>query len=214
MMERNNRYIPQQEVASHEATTPFRVVSQTPSTALEWYALRLYFPGPKKMLRVKEIMDSHDIENFMPTKHVIQENENGSPKRVLVPAISDLIIIKAPADILNDLKAQHPNELQNLVYRRDFYRDGTWGSPIIVPDRDMQEFMDAVSGNEDSLEYLDIKELEGKTGRPVRIIAGQFKGVEGILMRVEQNRHVIVRLKDLICASLNHIPISRIQFLS
>ncbi len=214
MMERNNTYTTLQEVASHEATTPFRVISQAPSSVLEWYALRLYFSGPKKMLRVKEIIDNHGIENFMPTKYAIQENANGSPKRVLVPAVSDLIIIKAPADILYTLKAEHPGELQNLVYRRNLYRDGTWSSPIIVPDRDMREFMGAVSGHEDSLEYLDIKSLEGKTGRPVRIIAGQFKGVEGILMRVEQNRHVIVRLKDLICASLNHIPISMIQFLS
>lgn len=213
MMERNGRHIITQEVASHDATTPF-CVSEQDFQKPEWYALRLYFPGPKKMFRVKEIMDKHGIENFMPTKYVIQENENGSPKRVLVPAVSDLIIIKAPADILNTLKAEHPDELQNLAYRRDLYRDGSWGDPIKIPERDMNGFMDVVSGNEDSLDFLDIKELEGKTGRPVRIVAGQFKGVEGILMRVQQNRHVIIKLNDLICASLNHIPISNIQFLS
>ena len=213
MMERNDRHIITKEVASHDATTPF-CVSDQDTKKLEWYALRLYFPGPKKMLRVKEIMDKHGIESFMPTKYATQENGNGSTKRVLVPAISDLIIIKAPANALDRLKAEHPDELQNLAYRRDFYHDGSWGEPIRVSERDMREFMNVVSGNEDSLEFIDIKELEGKTGRPVRIIAGQFKGVEGILMRVEQNRHVIVRLKDLICASLNHIPISRIQFLS
>ena len=214
MMERDNRLATQQEVASHEATTPLCIFSQPPSSVLEWYALRLYFPGPRKMLRVKEIMDNHGIENFMPTKYAIQENGNGSSKRVLVPAISDLIIIKTPADALDRLKAEHPVELQNLAYRRDFYRDGSWSAPIKVSERDMREFMDVVSGNEDSLEFLDIKDLKGKTGRPVRIVAGQFKGVEGILMRVEQNRHVIIRLKDLICASLNHIPISNIQFIS
>jgi transcription antitermination factor NusG len=212
MMERN-RYTTQQKVASHEATTPFRVISQAPSSALEWYALRLYFSGPKKMLRVKEIMDSHDIENFMPTKHVIQENENGSPKRVLVPAISDLIIIKAPADILYTLKAEHPGELQNLVYRRNLYRDGSWSSPIIVPDRDMREFMGAVSGHEDSLEYLDIKSLEGKTGRPVRIIAGQFKGVEGILKRVDKNRAMILPLANGVNMKITITHASDIEFL-
>ena len=201
------------EVASYEATTPFRISKQS-APKLEWYAMRLYFPGPRKMFRVKEIMDSHGIKNFMPTKHVIQQSENGSPKRVLVPAISDLIIIKAPEDILDKLKAEHPEELQNLAYRRDLYHSGSWGEPIKIPDRDMNLFMDIVSGNEDNLEFLDIKDIEGKTGRPVRIIAGLFKGVEGILMRVEQNRHVVIKLQNLICASLNHIPISKIQFLS
>ena len=165
------------------------------------------------MMKVKEVMDSHGIESYLPMKYVRQENAKGTPRRAQVPAVCDLIIIKAPEGILDTLKAEHPDALQNLAYRRDYYRDGTYSAPVTVPEREMKLFMDAVIGHEDDLEFLDAKALKGKTGRPVLIISGQFKGVEGTLMRVEGNRHVVIRLKDLVCASLNHIPISSIQFL-
>ena len=72
--------------------------------------------------------------------------------------------------------------------------------------------MGVVTDNEDSLTYIAPEILEGKKGRNVRVVAGQFKGAEGVLMRIDNNRHVVVQLHGLCTVKLNHIPIVNIRF--
>ena len=76
----------------------------------------------------------------------------------------------------------------------------------------MRRFMDVVNDHEDSLTYIAPEVLEGKRGRNVQIVDGQFKGAEGMLMRIDNNRHVVVQLHGLCSVKLNHIPISNIRF--
>jgi len=211
-MERNNVHTITPVVVSSEATTPSYVPGKR-APALQWYPLRVYYPGPKKILRVKQFFDSQGIENFLPMQWTVTSNEKGRPHRQLVPAVLNLIVIKAYDSQLNDLKAEHADELYNVQYRRDQLRDGTWSAPIVVPERDMMRFMDVVTDNEDSLTYIDPELLKGKKGRNVLIVAGQFKGAEGTLMRIDNNRHVVVQLQGLCSVKLNHIPIVNIRFI-
>ena len=210
-MERNNTHTITPVVVSSEATTHSFAHPQQHS-ALQWYPLRIYYPGPKKILRVKDFFDQQAIENFVPMEWTITDNEKGRPRRKLVPAVLNLIVIKAYDNQLFELKKQYASELCNVQYRRDQLRNGMWSAPITVSERDMRRFMDVVNDNEDSLTYIDPKVLEGKKGRTVRIIAGQFKGAEGVLMRIDNNRHVVVQLQGLCSVKLNHIPISNIRF--
>lgn len=210
-MERNNTHTITPVVASSEATTP-PYAHALKHTVLKWYPLRVYYPGPKKILRVKEFFDRQGIENFLPMEWTIADNEKGRPHRKLVPAVINLIVIKAYHNQLTELKGQYTDELVNVQYRRDQLLNGTWSAPITVPEREMRRFMDVVTDNEDSLTYIDPQQLEGKKGRSVRVVAGQFKGAEGTLMRIDNNRHVVVQLQGLCSVKLNHIPISNIRF--
>lgn len=212
-MERNNAHTITPVVVSSEATTPLCTHSQS-LPALQWYPLRVYYPGPKKILRVKDFFDRQGIENFLPMQWTVTSNEKGRSHRKLVPAVFNLIVIKAYNYQLNDLKKQHASELYNVQYRRDQLRDGTWSAPITVSERDMRRFMDVVIDNEDSLTYIDPEVLKGKKGRNVLIVAGQFKGAEGTLMRIDNNRHVVVQLQGLCSVKLNHVPIANIRFVS
>lgn len=197
-------------VSSEATTTSYTFGPKTP--ALRWYPLRVYYPGPKKILRVKDFFDRQGIENFVPMEWTITNNEKGRPHRKLVPAIINLIVIKAYDKQLSELKKKYANELFNVQYRRDRLHNGTWSDPITVPEREMRRFMDVVTDNEDSLTYISTEALEGKRGRNVMIVGGQFKGAEGMLMRIDNNRHVVVQLQGLCSVKLNHIPISNIRF--
>ena len=210
-MERKNRHQIIPVVASSEATTPPRTNSEQ-APKLHWYPLRVYYPGPKKILRVKAFFDRLDINNFVPMQWAIIKNENGNPSRKLIPAIVNLIVIQAYEGQLTELKEMYADELYNVEYRRDQLHNGKWSAPITVPDREMNSFMGVVTDNEDSLTYIDSDVLEGKKGRNVRVVAGQFKGAEGMLMRIDNNRHVVVQLHGLCSVKLNHIPIVNIRF--
>lgn len=198
-------------VVSSEATTTSCAHGQK-SLALHWYPLRIYYPGPKKILRVKEFFDKQGIENFLPMEWTITDNEKGKPHRKLVPAIINLIVIKAYDNQLFELKKEHADELYNVDYRRDRLHNGKRSAPITVSEREMRRFMDVVNDHEDSLTYIAPEVLEGKKGRNVQIVGGQFKGAEGMLMRIDNNRHVVVQLQGLCSVKLNHVPIANIRF--
>lgn len=210
-MERNNAHTITLAVASAEATTPSCALAPKPAP-LHWYPLRVYYPGPQKILRVKDFFDAHDIQSFVPMEWTVVTSEKGKPRRKLVPAIFNLIIIRAHKDQLNELKQQYVDELRNVQYRRDQLLDGTWSAPIVVSDAEMNRFMNVVNDHEDSLTYIDPAALAAKKGRNVVIVAGQFKGAEGVLMRIDNNRHVVVHLHGVCSVKLNHIPISYIRF--
>lgn len=210
-MKRKNIHSIIPAVVSSEATTP-PCANSRPSPKLHWYPLRIYYPGPKKILRVKAFFDSLDIKSFVPMQWAIRNNEKGNPCRRLVPAVVNLIIIQAYEEQLTELKEKYTDELYNVEYRRDQLHNGRWSSPIIVSDREMNRFMGVVTDNEDSLTYINPKLLEGKKGRNIRVVAGQFKGAEGVLMRIDNNRHVVVQLHGLCSVKLNHIPIVNIRF--
>lgn len=198
-------------VVSSEATATPCVYGQK-SPALHWYPLRVYYPGPKKILRVKEFFDKQGIENFLPMEWTITINEKGRSHRKLVPAIINLIVIKAYDNQLFELKKEYADELYNVDYRRDRLHNGTRSAPITVSEREMRRFMDVVNDHEDSLTYIAPETLEGKKGRNVQIVGGQFKGAEGMLMRIDNNRHVVVQLQGLCSVKLNHVPIANIRF--
>ncbi len=213
LMERKNRQTINPAVVSSEATTPPRTSVQT-APKLHWYPLRIYYPGPKKILRVKSFFDVLGIKNFVPMQWAIRSNEKGNPSRRLVPAMVNLIVIQAYEEQLTELKAKYADELYNVEYRRDQLHSGKMSAPITVPDREMNRFMGVVTDNEDSLTYIAPEKLEGKKGRNVRVVDGQFKGAEGVLMRIDNNRHVVVQLHGLCTVKLDHIPIVNIRFIN
>ena len=211
-MECNNIHTIAMSVASSGATTPSYAYTKRP-LVLQWYPLRIFYPGPKKILRVKDFFDGQGIQNFVPMEWTITDDEKGRPCRKLVPAILNLIVIRAYEDQLTELKEEFPSDLCNVNYRHDHQRDGLRSAPIIVSDREMERFMSVVNDHEDSLTYINPAALEDKKGRDVRIVGGQFKGAEGVLMRIDNNRHVVVHLHGVCSVKLNHIPISNIRFI-
>ena len=211
LMEREYIHTINPAVVSSEATTT-PCTNNQPVSKLHWYPLRIYYPGPKKILRVRDFFDLLGIRSFVPMQWAVRNNEKGNPCRKLVPAVINLIVIYAYENQLTELKEKHLDQLYNVEYRRDQLHNGMWSAPITVPDREMERFMGVVTDNEDSLTYISPELLEGKKGRNVRVVAGQFKGAEGVLMRIDNNRHVVIQLHGLCSVKLNHIPIVNIRF--
>lgn len=151
------------------------------------------------------------IENFLPMRYEKRPNANGTLRVVQEPAIRNLILMRSEEDSLSHLKEKYPEEMRHVDYRR-YVTDDFKGTPIIIRDKDMNIFMNAVKPNEDKVTYFDLKELKEKNYRHVIVIDGPFKGVEGELVRLGGNRHIVVKIPGVIGASLVHIPISKLRF--
>lgn len=182
---------------------------------LRWYALRVYYSGSKKVIRIRDVFMGDGIETFVPM-HLSDVTDPNDPERPLeVPAVKELLMVRAPEHVLSHVRERHTNN-RDLHYV-DYYRHRHGekkGFPIVIPDSQMQAFISYVQSCEETINYYTDEQLRGKKGRAVEVIAGQFKGVRGILMRIEKNRHVVITLPDLLGASLPHIPVHMLRFIN
>ena len=79
--------------------------------------------------------------------------------------------------------------------------------PIIVPDRDMEQFIKITGDSNGQLVYLHPDEVDLQKGTPIRILGGPFNGVEGTFIKIHghRNRRVVVMLKGIIGVAMAEI---------
>ncbi len=165
-----------------------------------WYALRVTY---NREMIVKEYCDAHHIANFIPLEHRVYE-KNGIKIKRLQPVIRNLIFLRTCRT--------HINELKNKFPVRYIIDKGT-GDPVIVPEKQMLHFI-AVAGNYDQqIVFLTSDELKTKIGTRVRVKDGVFKGVEGILVRVRNNKRVVVQIEGLVVVATHYIHPSLLESL-
>jgi transcription antitermination factor NusG len=74
---------------------------------------------------------------------------------------------------------------------------------LIVPDKQMQDFMFLLDFSNTTLR-IDNANL--KRGDRVRVIKGEFAGIEGELVRIKGHKRVVVRLEGLFSLATTYIP--------
>ncbi len=183
-------------------------------TLEKWYALRVYYGGNQKVLRIKGIFDSDGIETFVPMTYSSKPDPLDSGRPLEVPALKELVMVKTSEEMLNEVRVRHMSSRDMRFVDFYRYRHGEHkGLPIEIPERQMLDFINFAKANQNSINYYTDEQLQDKKGRPVEVIAGQFKGLRGQLMRIEKNRHVVIVLPDVLGASLPHIPVSMLRFI-
>ena len=161
--------------------TSSQVLSETSS----WFAMSATFG---RALKAKDFLESHSVRCFIPMKYEIVSDGKQGKKRHLVPAISNLLFVHATRSCIQSLKS----ELSYLQYLT--HPDGSRRVPIVVPDRQMEQFIAVCDTYNEKLTYLNPDEINLEKGTPVQIIGGAFDGVEGIFVKVAgvRNRRVAV----------------------
>lgn len=155
-------------------------------------------------LKVKAELDSLDIESFIPMQYRIVDTREGR-KRMLVPAIHNLIFVRARQKELSELK-QTRRMLEPLRYMRRVKTDSGRSEILWVPDREMENFLLVASKEDDSVRFLTYDDLAGKQGKRVKVTQGPFAGVEGTIERIQRNRRVVVRLEGVAAVAITFVP--------
>ena len=140
-----------------------------------WFPMRVTY---QREMKVKAELDRLGIENFVPMRYKVVESQNEGDtelRRVLVPAINNLIFVRSTQEQLSELK-QTNEVLEPLRYMMD--RTASLEHAIMtVADREMENFMRVASRTDDSVMYLDDDTIVGKEGKRVEIMGGAFEGV-------------------------------------
>ena len=151
---------------------------------LSWYAMSATFG---RALKAKEYLESHSLRCFIPMRYEVVSSRQGKERR-LVPAINNLLFVYAEREQLQSLKSE-------VAYLQYLTRpEGGRRVPIVVPDRQMEQFITVCDSYYEKLTYLNPEEINLAKGTPVQIVGGVFDGVEGTFVKVEgvRNRRVAV----------------------
>ncbi len=169
----------------------------------EWFVIRVTYG---REMKLKSALDENKLESYIPMRYE-EKIKRGRKQRVLVPVIRNLIFIRSTREVLDTLK----RELESTLPMR-YLMDRTIRKPIVVREKEMQHFI-AVSGTlDEQLIYLDHADASHlQKGKRVRVTDGPFIGVEGTVVRIRQDRRVLVSLDGVLSIATAHIHPSLLQ---
>ena len=168
-----------------KVTTPF------------WYAMRVIY---RKEEKIKQELDALGITSFIP--YIVRyEKKRKQVRRIVEPAIHNLIFIHASEQFIQGFKKDR-TELQYIVSRVDKSVRKT-----IVPDDQMEQFMELCAIEDQTLRVESLSTLDLKPGQQIRIVSGPLKGMVGCLKRIQgsRKRRFVISIPGLLSASIAEV---------
>ena len=163
-----------------------------------WFAARTLSKqefAVKKRIENLNLEEGIDVECYLPTRTVISQLKYRR-KRNVVPVARGLIFIHATK--------QSACDIHNVYGVQVFYmKDFSTHSMLVVPDKQMHDFMFLLDFSPSGIEVLN-KNL--KRGDRVRVIKGPLLGLEGELVRLMGHKRVIIRLEGVVSIATSYIP--------
>lgn len=169
-----------------------------------WFAARTRdkqeFTVRKSLDRLKS--EEHlDFDYYLPTRFVISQLKYRR-KRSEVPVIRNLVFVHSTKQTACDIS--------NIYNVPLFYmKDLATHSMLVVPDKQMEDFMFVMDLNPDGVS-LDSEILT--VGHKVKVIKGELSGIEGEVAVEANKTYVVIRIKDLLTASIK-VPKSYLKII-
>ena len=156
----------------------------------------------------KDYLDTIGIESFIPMHY--EPIKGKHPRhRELKPAIRNLIFVHSSQQMITELKMTK-KELQPLRYiMHPVYDDDNnfmRHDILTIPDKQMDNFIRVASVLDDRVFYMENLTFAGKPGQKVKVIEGDFAGVEGTIKRVKKNKCVVVQVENVAAVAIAFLP--------
>ena len=163
-----------------------------------WFAMSAPY---RRELKAKSFLEGKHIECYVPMTKTVVTKRNGLKKSELVPAIHNLIFVHTSKERIKELK----RGVDFLQYRTQPVNGKN--TPIIVPDKQMEQFITITEAHKEHITYLTPDEIDLKAGTRVRIHGGSFDGIEGTFVKIKgkRNKVVVVSLEGVAAISLAEV---------
>ncbi len=155
----------------------------------------------RKSLDKLKTEENLDIDYYLPTRIVISQLKYRR-KRSEVPVIRNLIFIRATKQTACDISNVYSVQ---LYYMKDLFTR----SMLIVPNKQMEDFMFVMDLNPDGVSF-DNEPLT--MGNKVKVVKGDFSGIEGEVSTVANKTYVVIRITGVLVASIK-VPKSYLKII-
>lgn len=171
-----------------------------------WFAMSAPY---RRELKAKEYLQAKGIECFVPMVNALVEKRSGTKIRKQVPAIHNLIFVHTSKNVIQEIK----RGVDYLQYRT-MPREGK-NIPIIVPDRQMQQFIAVTQTANEELIYMRPEEVNIAKGTRVRVHGGAFDGTEGVFVKIQgkRNPRVVLLIQGVAAVALAEISTEFIEII-
>ena len=162
-----------------------------------WFVMRfLYNDRPE----LRGQFAAAGIETFYPMREDVRIR-NGRREKILQPVIRDLFFVRASRAELD------PYVRRDRYFQYRYRTGGRYCEPTVVPDMQMNVFMEAVRSSSKPL-YFKPGELDAAKGTRIRLIGGTMHGFEGILLKVKGSREkrLIVEIPNALVVAVEVRP--------
>lgn len=171
-----------------------------------WFVMR-DLKRPNTKLPAYKQLSKEEIEVFTPMKWQLIVCK-GKRIRTEVPLIQDLLFVHSTRERLDPIVTK----TATLQYR--YLRGGGYREPLIVKEKDMERFMNAVRTADKPIYYQPGELTPSMYGKRIRIIGGPLNNFEGYLLSVRGSRvkRLLVDLPNLLTVGVEVNP-EYIQFI-
>lgn len=170
----------------------------------QWFALRVTYC---RELKVQKNLEDKGIRTFVPMR-LIREEKDGKVVSRRVPAVNNLVFALADRQSLYE----HIRSEGDLSMTR-FIWDRSTRMPIVVPAKQMEDFIRVCSvGEEDTMLLFNLDE-KLRNGARVRVVFGPLTGVEGRVVRIRKSRRILVELPGLMAVASTFVPLEYLEIL-
>lgn len=168
----------------------------------QWFVLRVAYHHEQA---AKDWLTAMDIETYLPM-HYAEKGKDSKKRRVKEPLIPNLLFVQTTQEKMNLALASPANAY--LSYYYDHFRTNADGKnpPLIVPDKQMDNFIRLTSIDNDHILFVDRSQCHFKSGDHVVVTDGDFRGIEGRIARVARQQRVVVELYGIGCITTAYIP--------
>lgn len=160
----------------------------------------------RRELVAKKALEDVSVECFVPMVYCMR-TIGGRRRRSLEPAIHNLIFVRAEKEFLQGFKKNLPY----LQYMTRFI--GGKNIPIVIPDRQMEQFIRVSESADAKLRYLPYDPERLVSGTRISVRSGPFEGMTGYLVRSGRSgrRTVVICIDGVLSLSAVSVTLDQIE---
>lgn len=183
-------------------------VEYAPRKGKQWYVLRVTY-GRVNPARL--FLEEKGVTYYIPY-HRVMKLVAGKRTWVSEPLLSNLLFVYAEKEEIG-MAVNNPREQVHLSYYYNHFKTNEFGKnpPLTIDHATMLNFIRVTSVDNEHIRVVQPRNCHYKSGDTVRIVDGEFKGVEGKVARIAGQQRVVVELADPCLVATAYIPTAFIE---
>jgi transcription antitermination factor NusG len=176
-------------------------------TVILWYVL---YASNGKAVKVKHYLEAASIEYFFPYYYKdVKIGRSEKYEQIALPLLGNLIFAKSSKKTLDPVLKEA--KLKLAIASDLYYRDYGDKRMITISEHQMSNFIAVAENGIEPVTYFSNDEVSSNKGVRVRITGGAFVGVEGVFMRINGNRRLVVTIPNLFSVATDYLPTCYVQ---
>ena len=174
----------------------------------KWFVLRVTY---NRISKIQDIIENDKAEVYLPMRFEMKLIK-GKKKRVTEPLLPNILFVYTTEEYIKSAVENNSNsKILNYYYNHFAINEYGKNPPLTVRYKEMMNFIHATNIDNEHIRVVEPEHCHYKNGDMVKIIDGDFKGVEGRVARVAGQQRVIVEIEGLCMVATAYIPTASLK---